>query len=76
MKTTASILCVAILILGAVAAPIAAYATENVPVHAHITKSGHYVAPHMRTAPNHTRMDNFSTKGNVNPYTGKKGTKN
>lgn len=37
-------------------------------------KSGTYVAPHHRTAPNKTKMDNYSTKGNTNPYTGKKGT--
>ena len=32
-----------------------------------------YVAPHYRTSPNRTRFDNWSTKGNFNPYTGKKG---
>jgi hypothetical protein len=38
-------------------------------------KNGTYVAPHQRTAPNKTKADNYSTKGNTNPYTGKKGTK-
>lgn len=38
-------------------------------------KSGTYVAPHQRTSPNKTKTDNYSTKGNVNPYTGKAGTK-
>lgn len=33
-----------------------------------------YVAPSYRTAPNHSRFDNYSTKGNLNPFTGKKGT--
>jgi hypothetical protein len=33
------------------------------------------VKAHARTAPNKTRKDNWSTIGNVNPYTGKKGTK-
>ncbi len=32
------------------------------------------VQPHMKSAPNITTADNWSTKGNVNPYTGKKGT--
>lgn len=41
----------------------------------HVTKSGSYVQGSMRTAPNSTRLDNYSTKGNVNPYTGKSGTK-
>lgn len=40
------------------------------------TKSnGTYVAPSHATNPNATKADNWSTKGNVNPYTGKPGTK-
>ena len=38
--------------------------------------TGRYVAPHYKTTPNRTKIDNFSTKGNYNPYTGKKGTVN
>jgi hypothetical protein len=47
------------------------------PVHVrtYIRHNGQYVSPHFRTAPNHTRLDNWSTRGNVNPYTGKIGTK-
>lgn len=33
-----------------------------------------YVQSHYRTAPNTTRNDNYSTIGNVNPYTGSSGT--
>jgi hypothetical protein len=33
------------------------------------------VAPHYQTNPNTTRLDNWSTRGNVNPYTGAMGTK-
>lgn len=36
--------------------------------------NGTYVQPHQRTAPNNTRNDNWTTEGNVNPYTGKAGT--
>lgn len=36
--------------------------------------TGKYITPHYRTSPNKTRLDNWSTKGNYNPYTGKKGT--
>lgn len=36
-------------------------------------KAGTYVQPHYRTAPNESLFDNFSTKGNYNPYTGKAG---
>ena len=53
---------------------IAAFATTH--VHGYSKKSGTYVAPHYRSSPNHSRSDNWSTKGNVNPYTGKKGYKN
>lgn len=38
--------------------------------------TGRYVAPHYKTTPNRSKFDNFSTKGNFNPYTGKKGTAN
>jgi hypothetical protein len=38
-------------------------------------KDGTYVQPHKRSDPNSSKNDNWSTKGNQNPYTGKKGTK-
>lgn len=38
--------------------------------------TGSYVAPHYKTTPNRSKFDNFSTKGNYNPYTGKKGSVN
>lgn len=37
--------------------------------------NGTYVAPSHATNPNGTKLDNWSTKGNVNPYTGQAGTK-
>jgi hypothetical protein len=49
--------------------------SSTVHVKSYTTKSGNYVAPHTRSAPNKTQRDNYSTKGNTNPYTGKKGTK-
>lgn len=36
-------------------------------------RTGTYVQPHYRSSPNSSRWDNWSTKGNYNPYTGKKG---
>lgn len=41
----------------------------------YVKKDGTYVAPSHATNPNATKTDNYSSKGNVNPYTGKKGTK-
>lgn len=46
-----------------------------VHVNGYTRKDGTYVAPHYRSAPNSTKADNWSTQGNVNPYTGKEGTK-
>lgn len=50
------------------------FAEAAVRVRGHVNRStGTYVAPHYRSLPNHTRIDNYSTKGNYNPFTGKKG---
>ena len=46
------------------------------PVQGHTTSSGTYVAPYVATNPNNTTRDNYSTSGNVNPYTGAVGTRN
>ncbi len=45
-----------------------------VHVNGYTNNNGTYVAPHYRSDPNGTKCDNWSTKGNVNPYTGKSGT--
>ena len=50
----------------------------NVPDHrisGHVRSDGTYVAPHMATDSDQTRNDNYSTRGNLNPYTGAPGTK-
>jgi hypothetical protein len=44
-------------------------------VKGHVTKSGAYVPPHRATNPDSTKTNNWSQKGNTNPYTGKEGTK-
>ena len=46
------------------------------PVRPYTKKDGTYVPGHRQTNPNGTTRDNWSTKPNVNPYTGKPGTKN
>jgi hypothetical protein len=38
-------------------------------------KNGTVVKPHYQTNPNKTQKDNYSSKGRVNPHTGKSGTK-
>jgi hypothetical protein len=48
---------------------------SDVHVHGYTKKNGTVVQPYTRTHENGTQKDNFSSKGNVNPYTGKVGTK-
>ena len=47
------------------------------PVHhnGYVKKDGTYVQPHYQTAPDNTKVNNWSSKPNVNPYTGKQGAK-
>jgi hypothetical protein len=56
-------------------AAIPAMAQASVYVQGYIRSDGTYVPGHYRSAPNSTVLDNYSTKGNTNPYTGKAGTK-
>lgn len=72
MKTAVLAACLAFLSLPA-------FATHSkgahYPVHVRgtVTRRGEYRPPHYRTPPNHTQRDNWSAKGNRNPYTGKAG---
>jgi hypothetical protein len=49
--------------------------TGTVYSRGYVRKNGTYVQPHYSSHPNRTQRDNFSAKGNVNPYTGRVGTK-
>lgn len=49
---------------------------EDTYVHGYYRQNGTYVEPHHRTAPDHDIYNNYSTQGNVNPYTGQQGTVN
>lgn len=42
----------------------------------YMKRNGTYVQPHFKTPSNTSKFDNYSTKGNVNPFTGKKGSVN
>ena len=57
--------------------PFKANVIQNHDVHVdgYTKANGTYVKPHARTQQNHTKSDNFSTKGNTNFYTGKRGTR-
>lgn len=64
------ILCAVLLV--ALATP----ALGQVRVRGHFRSDGTYVQPHVRSAPNSSRFDNWSTSPNVNPYNGRQGTVN
>jgi hypothetical protein len=49
--------------------------SQDVDVDGYYRSNGTYVNPHYRSAPNNTTLDNYSTKGNYNPYTGAAGTR-
>jgi hypothetical protein len=44
-------------------------------VQGYYRKNGNYVNSYHRTLPNSSKTDNYSYRGNINPYTGKVGTK-
>lgn len=62
----------AIVALALMAAATPALAGQTY-VKGHIRKDGTYVQPHIRSSPNSTRVDNYSSSPNVNPMTGKPG---
>lgn len=53
--------------------PTTAEASGSHSVRGHVTKKGTYVAPHRSTNRDSSRSNNWSSKGNVNTHTGKKG---
>ena len=64
-----------------VAAAAAVFASPVIAQSSHYVQgytrsNGTYVAPHYQTNPNSTISDNWSTRPNVNPYTGHVGTVN
>ena len=72
MKKT--ILCIAIVVTLLVTTSVEA---KTIKIKSYYKPSvGKYVMPSYRTSPNKTKFDNYSTKGNYNPYSGKKGTVN
>ena len=55
--------------------PTDAAAKESHAKRGYLKKDGTYVAPSRATNPDKTRQNIYTSKGNTNPYTGKRGTK-
>jgi hypothetical protein len=66
---------VALLSLAVLAITLSVTTFAQKRVRGYTKKDGTVVQPHRRTSPNKTENDNWSSKGNTNPDTGKKGTK-
>ena len=64
-----------VILLTALAFAATAAAKPSHSVRGHVTKKGTYVPPSRATNPDKSKSNNYSHKGNVNPYNGKPGTK-
>jgi hypothetical protein len=62
-------------LLALTALSLAAPALAQTYVRGHTRSDGTYVQGHYRSSPNSTTSDNYSTRGNINPYTGQPGTR-
>ena len=63
-------------IVAALAALACVAASADTYVAPYVTKNGTFVEGHWRSSSNSTKTDNYSSQGNVNPYTGKQGSEN
>jgi len=74
IRVLRSILLGALLVIS-VLLPLAAPAQRSVRVKGYVRKDGTYVAPHYRSARDSNFWNNWSTYGNINPYTLEWGTR-
>jgi hypothetical protein len=74
-STRPFLLATALALALACAAPLAeASAQASTQRRGYVTRNGVYVPPSQQTKPDGTKANNWSTRGNVNPYTGRPGT--
>jgi hypothetical protein len=60
----------------AMAVGMASEASADTYVRGYCKSNGTYVQPHYRSSPDGSAWNNWSTQGNINPYTGSFGTQN
>lgn len=75
MKKLISTFLITLAILFSVGFAAPKSADAAVRVKGYYRSNGTYVAPHYRSNPDSSKLNNWSTKGNYNIYTGKKGSK-
>lgn len=76
MKKLISTFLITLAILFSVGFAVPKSADAAVRVRGYIKSNGTYVAPHYRSSPDSSKLNNWSAKGNYNIYTGKKGSRN
>lgn len=60
---------------GTAVSPGTGSSSSSHSVRGYVRKDGTYVAPHRQSNPDNNFRNNWSTKGNQNPHTGKDGTR-
>lgn len=76
MKKFLSVLLVMAILIGTIGFATVSNVDAAQRVRGYYRKNGTYVQPYFRSDRNSSKWDNYSTKGNINPFTGKRGTKN
>ena len=75
MKALATLFSMSVFVVVTLVLVITAIANADVRVRGYYRDNGTYVQPHYRSNPDGNRYNNWSTYPNVNPHTGKIGTK-
>jgi len=76
MKRRLFLLLVILLIMAAAGPVMGQIYGPDQTVHGYGRQDGTYVQPYHRTVPDHDPSNNYSTQGNMNPWTGQMGTVN
>jgi hypothetical protein len=64
-----------VLLTGALSLALVSPVLADTFVNGHFRRDGSYVPPHYRSTPDGNFWNNWSTRGNMNPYTGQWGTR-
>lgn len=75
MKRKISLYLFGIIIFSVLSFSVVSVADAAVKVRGYYRSSGTYVQPHYRSNPDSRRYNNYSSYGNINPYTGSRGTR-
>lgn len=74
LKFAVSLVGTAVVVLAALS--LSARADSDDCARGYVTSRGTSVAAHCQTNPNNKTLDEYSTRGNINPYIGRHGARN